>query len=50
MLKQIIDELSVGSWAQNLAFYTLLLLLSWAVMMQIRSTSKIGLKRRRALK
>jgi hypothetical protein len=50
MLKQIIDELSVGNWAQNLAFYSLLLLLSWTVIMQIRSTSKIGLKRRRALK
>ncbi|MFC0512707.1 hypothetical protein ACFFGT_00790 [Mucilaginibacter angelicae] len=46
MLKLIIDEFSVGNWVQNLAFYSFLFLLSWTVILQIKSTSKISLKRR----
>jgi hypothetical protein len=46
MLKLIIDELSVGNWVQNIAFYSFLFLLSWTVILQIKSTSKISLKQR----
>jgi hypothetical protein len=50
MLKFIIYELSVGNWVQNLAFYIFLILLSYVVIIQIKSTSKVQLKKRRALK
>ncbi|WPU97267.1 hypothetical protein SNE26_14665 [Mucilaginibacter sp. cycad4] len=50
MLKLAIDELSVGNWVQNFAFYSLLALLSWAVIMQIKSTSKIEFRKRRTAK
>ncbi len=50
MLKLIVNELSVGNWVQNFAFYTLLLLLFCTVIRQIQSPSKITLRKRRALK
>ncbi|UOE51413.1 hypothetical protein MTO98_10025 [Mucilaginibacter sp. SMC90] len=50
MLKLIIEELSVGTWIQNLVFYTLLALLFRTVNLQIKSTSKIGSKKQRAVR
>ncbi len=50
MLKFVINELSVGNWVQNSAFYALLLLLFCTVTRQIQSPSKIVPRERRALK
>ncbi len=35
----ILDELSAGSFAQNIGFYTLFVLLAWIVVVQIKYKS-----------
>jgi hypothetical protein len=49
-LQYVINELSVGNWAQNLAFYTLLSLLGWVISVQIKTSSRASRKRQTASK
>ena len=37
--QSVLDELSVGSVSQNIGFYTLLILLAWIVVVQIKYKS-----------
>lgn len=44
-LQYVINEFSVGNWAQNLAFYTFLSLISWVVTIQLKTSSRTSRKK-----
>ncbi|PWK79999.1 hypothetical protein LX99_00460 [Mucilaginibacter oryzae] len=49
IVQYIVNNLSVGNWAQNLAFYTFIVLLSWVLIVQVK-TARLRVKRKRTTK
>ncbi|WP_162996479.1 hypothetical protein [Mucilaginibacter celer] len=50
ILQYVANEFSVGNWAQNTAFYTLILLLSWVLVVQMKTSARLSTKKKRAVK
>lgn len=45
-----INEFSVGNWAQNLAFYTLIFVLGRVVTAQVKTGTRVNARKQRVIK